>query len=202
MTKVLRAHAVIWVDEVQYSHYSFTARNRLPNNTMMVLPLKSDTRHGLIKDVELVATTAWRAKLSRTLEYHYKSIATPYVEEILRPYGKLVGLNAALLRQLCQDIESTTEWHWQSQLKGGQKLDNIYDDLQITSLRKQISTQLAMMTQELGGDVYLSGPSAWAKKGGYLWEQPFIERNIKIQYWYYDGPNFNSLELVKKFFAI
>lgn len=193
ITKVLASDRVIWVDEVDYSHYSFTARNKLPNGQMISVPLRAETRHGPINRVEIVPDLRWRKKLAKTLELHYHDAAAPYVAEIMRPYGLLVGLNAALLDRLLTDLGSGAVWHWQSQLLGGRKLASITDDRASSGLRRQISHQLAAMVAEVGGNVYLSGPSGRR----YLDESPFEVRGIEVRYWEHDGPNPCALELLR-----
>jgi len=119
--------------------------------------------------------------------------ALPYIEQIRRPYGLLVGLNAALLRKLLTALNSKADWHWQSQLIGGRPLTSIYDDRLESGKRRQISNQLAAMVAEVGGTVYLSGPSG--KK--YLDETPFEKLNVEVTYYKHEGPNPCALELLK-----
>lgn len=192
VTKILAADHVVWVDEVQFSHYSYTARNELANGTRVFVPVRSDSRHGPINRVEVAPDNGWRRKLARALRHAYGSLADPYCDEIERPYGLLVGLNAALLRVLLDDLRSTAMWHWQSQLLGGRRLDSITDDRATSGKRRQISGQLARMVAELGGDVYLSGPSG----RGYLDLTPFEELGITVRFWEHLGPNPSALELV------
>src|SRR3990167_7431071 len=191
--KILVSDAIIWVDEVQYSHYSFTARNKLSNGQELIVHLVAETRHGPINRVELVSQQYWRLKMARTLTHHLGEIAAPYAAEIVKPYGLLVGLNAALLRKLLTALNSKADWHWQSQLIGGRPLTSIYDDRLESGKRRQISNQLAAMVAEVGGTVYLSGPSG--KK--YLDETPFEKLNVEVTYYKHEGPNPCALELLK-----
>ena len=192
ISKILDSDAVIWADEVAYSHYSYTARNRMPDGSTVSAGLRAVSRHGPINRVELDPNSGWRAKLARTLLYHYGEAGEPYATEVLRPYGLLVGLNAALLHRLLGDLDSRAVWHWQSQLLGGRPLESIMDDRATSGLRRQISHQLAAMVAEVGGDVYLSGPSGRR----YLDEAFFVEREIEVRYWEHVGPNPCALALV------
>lgn len=192
VTKIMASNAVIWVDEVNYSHYSWTARNRLSNGQQIVVPLRAGTRHGPINRVQLDPSSGWRRKLARTLTHHLGAVAEPYNQEILRPYGLLVGMNAAILHRLLADVGCDAAWHWQSQLLGGRKLGSIVDDRQETGKRRQISYQLAAMVQEVGGTVYLSGPTGFR----YLDEEPFQQRGIEVRYWSHAGPNPCALEML------
>lgn len=193
LTKAAASDAVIWVDEVQFSHFSFTARNRMPDGSWLSLPVKSKTRMGAINRVELDRTARRLEKVARTLEHCYAGAAERYAAEVRRPYGLLVGLNTQLLRLLCEDLEIGAQWHWQSQLLAGRPLEHIVDDRPESGLRRQISSQLARMCAEVGGDIYLSGPSGM----NYLDEEPFRELEIEVRYWRHEGANPCGLQLVR-----
>jgi hypothetical protein len=123
----------------------------------------------------------WRQTHVRTLAQHYGDLTIGRLcDEILRPYRLLVGLNLALLAVLLDGSE--TACHFQSHLDGGHAVWAVG--------RKKwelapISQRLAMMTAELGGTTYLSGPSG----RNYLDENPFSQLGITVEYWEYSGPN-------------
>jgi hypothetical protein len=192
VNKIKASDAVIWVDEVDYSHFSWTARNMLSTGQRLVVPLRSESRHGPINRVEIAPEWRWREKLARTLTHCFGRVGEPYAAEVRRPYGLLVGLNAALLRLLLADLDSFAAWHWQSQLLGGRPA-SVEDDRAESGLRRGISYQLAAMVAEVGGDVYLSGPSGRR----YLDEAPFAERGIRVDYYEHVGPNPCALELLR-----
>jgi hypothetical protein len=54
-----------------------------------------------------------------------------------------------------------------------------------------------MMVEEVGGNVYLSGPSG--RK--YLDESPFNERGIKVEYFSFQGDNPSVLAMKVEVFA-
>jgi hypothetical protein len=192
--KIGWADTVIWLDEVQYSKGGWTNRNKLPSGAWLTVPVERATDGLPINRVRLVQHDTWRRHHVRALRQEYGS--GPLIEglcaEILRPYGLLVGLNLALLRPLLAAMGIFVPWHFQSHLDGGHAVtavsDVIYELL-------PISERLAMMVAELGGSVYLSGPSGFR----YLDERPFSERGIEVRYFEFSGPNPSAIaELASK----
>jgi hypothetical protein len=85
-------------------------------------------------------------------------------------------------------LRCSPTWAFQSHLDGGHATVAVSDKRSDLSV---ISHRLAMMVEELGGDVYLSGPSGH----NYLDETPFSERGIAVEYWRHEGPTSCILEL-------
>lgn len=179
--KVRSADACIWLDEVQYSHGGWSNRNKMPDGSWLTIPVERRTDMGPFNRVRISEHGDWRKDHVKALQQHYGvgNIAR-IANEIVRPYRLLVGLNLALLRILLED--ASTEWHFQSHLDGGNAVwatsEESYELL-------PISERLAMMVAELGGSVYLSGPSGYK----YLDERPFLERGLTVAYWKHEGPN-------------
>lgn len=178
--KVLAADAVIWLDQVAYSNGGYTNRNRLPDGTWLTVPV---ARHPLGTPIDKILVSAacgesWRGALADKLVYAWGASAVPFALEIMRPYRKLVGLNAALLRLMFAVLDPTIWQHWQAHLVSG--------------ARRDPSERLAAMVAEVGGDVYLSGPSG----RDYLDERPFDERGIEVRYWQHAGENPCALALL------
>jgi hypothetical protein len=92
--------------------------------------------------------------------------------------GRLVQLNKRLLLRLRDVAGLTPHWWWQSAF-------DFRDE--------DISEQLAYMTDRVGADTYLSGPSGRR----YLNEEPFRERGIAIRYHDYEGPTHSAVWLLK-----
>jgi hypothetical protein len=175
--KLAEADAVIWLDEVQYTKQGYTNRNRLPDGSWLTVPVERETDGLPINRVRISDERRWRARHARTLEQAYGrgELVEAVCAEILRPYRLLVGLNLALLRLL---LGRSPAWHFQSHLDGGHAVAAVSDE-RVALL--PISERLAMMTAELGGDTYLSGPSGFR----YLDETPFCERGIAVRYFTY-----------------
>lgn len=183
ITKVEESDAVIWLDEVQYTKGGWSNRNRMPDGSWLTVPVDRETDMAAFNRVRLSEHGGWRRKAVLTLAQHYgPEIASWLSVELGRPYRSLVGLNLALLRQVCRLREISTPWHFQSHLDGGHAVTAVSDNA-IELL--PISERLAMMVSELGGDVYVSGPSG----RNYLNEIPFHQRGIDVEYYHWSGEN-------------
>jgi len=180
--KVAAADAVIWLDEVQYEKGGWTNRNRMPDRSWLTVPVARVTDGEAMNRVRIGEEKGWREKHAAALERFYGPAAQPLIEEILRPYRLLIGLNLALLRVLLEGSRAGASWHFQSHLDGGRPpvvVSMDPEELKLSSLR------LALMTAELGGDTYLSGSSGRA----YLDEQPFHDLGIEVDYFDWRGRN-------------
>jgi hypothetical protein len=173
---------------VQYTKGGWTNRNRLPNGTWLSVPVERHVYGKPINRVRLGEPAKdWRQPLVRQLIEAWPGETTAAVcREILRPYRLLVGLNVELLRITLDALDIRPTWAFQSHLDGGHAVVAQGDrrDLSVISYR------LAMMVEELGGSVYLSGPSG----RNYLDEGPFAERGIVVEYWHHEGSNACVLE--------
>ncbi len=179
--KVRSADAVIWLDEVQYSHGGWSNRNRMPDGSWLTVPVERRTDMGPFNRVRISEHGNWRQDHVKAIAQHYRDHAIGRVcDEILRPYRLLVGLNLAILRIMLEGTD--TEWHFQSHLDGGHAVWAESDERVELA---PISERLAMMVAEVGGSVYLSGPSGYR----YLNEKPFAERGLTVRYWEHTGPN-------------
>lgn len=179
--KIAASDQVIWLDEVQYTHGGWSNRNRMPDGSWLTVPIERTTDMERFNRVRISEHDNWRLRHCRTLVQHYGAAVTDRLRsEIERPYRLLIGLNLALLAILLDDID--TPWRFQSHLDGGRATVVVSDD---RAELAPISERLAMMVAELGGDVYLSGPSG----RHYLDERPFSERGIKVDYFEWTNSN-------------
>ena len=193
VSKIQASDAVIWLDEVQFTKNGWTNRNKLPGGSWLTVPVE---RHCAYKPINRVRiggpVKEWREPFIRSLIEAWPGETTAAVcREILRPYRLLVGLNVAILRILLAELAPDVLWAFQSHLAGGHALPAVSSDKETL---KPISTQLAMMVEEVGGTVYLSGPSG----KNYLDETPFKERGIEVDYWVHSGSNPCALALVEQ----
>lgn len=179
--KVRDADAVVWLDEVQYTHGGWSNRNKV-GGAWLTVPIQRTTNMASFNEVRISEHRQWRLRHSRTLLQCYGNAAEPLVAEIERNFRLLVGLNLACLRVLCAGLEIDTPWVFQSHLDGGSAVRATSDEQ--TELLP-ISERLAMMVEEVGGDVYLSGPSG----RNYLSEEPFHERGIEVSYYEWSREN-------------
>lgn len=175
--KVMSADAVIWMDMMQYERHGFCNRNRFSDGAWLTVPVNEADDRGPFSRVRIADPSGFaRRKIARTLTHKIGAASAAFGRELLRPYEMLVGLNMALLAQMVP-VHSAA-WHMQSHLAAGR-----YDD---------VSHGLAAMTAELGGTVWLSGPSG----RNYLDEAPFAARGIEVRYFEHVGPNPCALELL------
>ncbi len=180
LEKVRQADAVVWLDEVQYSHGGWSNRNRMPDGSWLTVPIDRRSDMAPFNRVQISEHRGWRIRAARTLHQHYGPAADPLIAEINRPYGLLIGLNLALLRVLLDG--SDTAWHFQSHLDGGRAVTAVSEDRAVLA---PISERLAMMVAEVGGTTYLSGPSG----RNYLDERPFHDRGLTVDYFAWAGAN-------------
>lgn len=178
--KIQSADAVIWMDLMQYRRHSWVNRNRFADGTLVTIPVAESDTFAPINEVRISDPTGRkREKAARTLEHKLGEIAEPFAREIRRPYRLLAGMNAQLLRHLMDGLGIQVEQHYQSHLGSGR-----YDDT---------SEGLAEMVAEVGGTVWLSGPSG----RHYLDERPFLERGIRVEFFDHQGPNPSAVEFLK-----
>lgn len=182
--KIRQADRVIWLDRVQFAKGGWINRNRVAG-AWVTVPIDRATDGEPIAGVG-IADRPWRARVARTLEQHLGDAAGPLVAEVLTPYRRLVSLNVAVLARLLPALEVRAAWHFQSHLDSGEAVTAVGGRRELAP----ISVRLAGMVAELGGDVYLSGPSG----RGYLDETPFLRLGIRVDYFRWDGPNPSSAE--------
>lgn len=191
ITKLEASDAVLWLDEVQFTKNGWINRNYL-SNMWLTVPVQRNTDGQPINRVRIAEHGKWRMKMVDTIQQRVGKKADVICEEIMRPYRLLVGLNAAILRHLYLDVmrmsngQGDCAWHFQSHLDGGHAVRAV--SMESDELLP-ISDRLAMMVEEVGGDVYLSGPSG----KNYLDETPFKEREIEVRYWTFSEPNLCSV---------
>lgn len=180
--KIASADVCVWMDEMQYERHGFVNRNQLADGTTITVPVAEHDTFAPINRVRIGDPTGrGREKAARTLEHKLGEAAQPFAAEFRRPYRLLVGLNARLLRLLLDTLHIDVEEHYQSHLGAGRY--------------EATSNGLADMVAELGGTVWLSGPSG----RNYLDEEPFEERGIEVRYFdWHGGANHSAVELIRE----
>ena len=111
-SRIQSADVFVIVDDVQYSHYSLTNRNRIktPNGLLnLTVPLKSITKSdNLISNIKIDYQKNWPKKHLKTFEYCYKK--APYFNDIFGiihsiydlHHEKLVDFNFAFINKICK----------------------------------------------------------------------------------------------------
>lgn len=182
MSKVAAADAVIWMDEMQYERHGFVNRNRFEGESFMTIPVATEDTFAPINRVRIADPTGRaREKVARTIEARLGRFGPDFGFIVRQPFALLVGLNVALLDWMRSGhgIGEEAVWYFQSHLAAGRYANT--------------SEGLAAMVAEVGGTVWLSGPSG----RNYLDETPFAERGIEVRYYEHVGPNPCALELLR-----
>lgn len=190
VSKVLASDAVVWMDTVQYTKGGFTNRNRLPDGGWVTVPVAHGSSFAPINQVRVGHPRGdWRHFAIRKLRDAWPGETTERVcAHVGRGYPLLVGLNAAILGVMLDELGYRGEQHWQSHLDAGHAVAAVSDERAVLA---PISERIAVIVAGLGGTVYVSGPSGRR----YLDERPFLEREINVEYWRHEGPNPCALEL-------
>jgi len=190
MGKIRAADACIFMDSMQYERHGFVNRNRFSDGSWMTVPVNEHDTFAPINAVRIADPTGRRReKVARTLEHKLGPAADPYAAELRRPYKLLVGLNWALLQQLQSDLDIGTQAFLQSHLDAGHAVP-IWSENEREL--KPARERLAAMVAEIGGTVWLSGPSG----KHYLNEQPFNDLGIEVRYFEFSGPNPSAVSLL------
>jgi hypothetical protein len=189
--KIRAADAVIWMDQAQYERHGFVNRNRLSDGHWLTVPVNEHDTYAPINRVRIADDTGRaRGKIAKTLELRLGPAGAPFAAELRKPYRLLVGLNYQLIRILLDRLSIGTVHHFQSHLDAGHAVPAVSDDeASLLPMRER----LAHMVAEIGGTVWLSGPSG----RHYLDEAPFHDRGIAVRYFDHAGPNPSALELVR-----
>jgi hypothetical protein len=179
------------MDGMQYERHGFVNRNRLSDGAWLTVPVCEHDTFAPINRVRIADDTGRaREKIARTLEHRLGASAAPFAAELRKPYGLLVGLNYQLIRRMLDVLGIFTVEHFQSHLDAGHAVPVVGDDeQQLVPARER----LARMVEEIGGTVWLSGPSG----RGYLNEKPFNDRDIEVRYFDWPHPNPSALEALK-----
>lgn len=191
--KIQSADIAIVCCGFQMVRHGWVNRQRLADGTPLTIPYDNRDRYAPIGRVRIADPTfRARRKVARTLAMHFgDELAEPFAAELDRPRQRLVGLNIALNRVLLEKLGIETPLERQCDLESG-----VGSGPLVTSDMADmptISEQLAAMTAELGGTVWLSGPSGRA----YLDELPFLNLGLRVEYFEHSGPNPSAIELLR-----
>lgn len=194
ITKIQASGALILLDEVQYTKNGWTNRNKAPDGSWLTIPVESHCAFKPINRVKIgEPAKEWRPSFCARLRAAWPGEVTEAIcIEVMRPRELLLGLNMAILKIILEELAPAVSWQMQSWLAGGHSLPAVSPDREQL---KPISWQIAHMVSELGGTVYLSGPSG----RNYLSEEPFTEHGIAVEYWSHEGENPCALSLIKQY---
>jgi len=189
--RIRRADIVIWLDAAQYVRHSFVNRNRLSDGKWMTIPVDEHDTFAPINRVRIADPSGRaREKIARRLEYELGvGAAAPFACQLRRPYEMLAGLNYALIQRLFQALHIEVEQTFQSLLDPHHAIP-VWSEGEEPML--PVKERFADMTAQLGGDVWLSGPS---RHFGEEWR--FAARGIRVETYEHLGANPCALELLR-----
>lgn len=193
VSKIQAADLLIVCCGFQMVRHGWVNRQRLADGTPLTIPYDNRDRYAPIGRVRIADDTfRARRKVAKTLELRFgDEIAEPFADELARPYKRLAALNIALnnllLDLLDVHVPQVRQCDLEAGVGSGPLVTADHNDM------PSISEQLAAMVAEVGGTVWLSGPSG----RNYLNELPFHERGIDVRYWTHSGSNPCALEMLR-----
>lgn len=166
----------VFYDDVQYTKNDWRNRNRVKTPAglhWLTVPVGSAI-HRLVCEVE-IHDRAWPAKHWKTLSQSYAraphfAAYAPFFEEMLlgQAWDNLSALNQTFIRRIARDLLG---------------IRTEFADSRAYRLSGRRQERLLQLLQEVGAQVYLSGPSARA----YIEEPVFARAGIEVRYKSYAG---------------
>jgi hypothetical protein len=176
------ADVLVVYDDVQYTKNDWRNRNKIKTSHglhWLTAPVRKAPLHTAIDEIELDLSRPWRRMHLETISVSYRktpgfgAIFEGYREVLERAPPRLSALNVSLLRWLMQLMEIRTE----------------IVDVRSLSTSGHRTERLIGIVRELGGAVYLSGPSA----ASYLDAGAFRRAGIGLEYKSYVYPDYPQL---------
>ena len=162
----------VFLDDVQYTRRDWRNRNKFEINKRadwLTVPVKSHDRETKINKIEINPETNWQENHLKTFQYNYFKTqffkeANQLFAQIRLDYGNLLSnLTIETSKCIAQYLDLKVEFFNSSNL-----------GIEANSP----SERLALITSELGGNSYLSGPSAV----NYLDFSHFEKRKIQVSF--------------------
>lgn len=185
LDKMKKADVFVILDTVQFVNNNFHHRNRIRTDAGWMWLTVPVERHRIpLKDIHIKEDATQSRQPWR--EYHWNAITAAYnktnyfekfgpaLERIYKDtHHMLVALNMAIIKYLTETADIT-------------KPLILASDLGIDA--DDASRRLALITERLGGDTYLSGPSGRTKYE--LRREEFDSRGIKIAFQEFNHPSY------------
>jgi hypothetical protein len=178
--KAASSDRFVLLDTVPYRHGYFQNRNRLSHQGELIwltVPVQHRGHFGdEIRQIRIIDGRSWQRQYVGRLEDalrrapHRDEVIGPLREMIDETPSHLADLNVRIIRWLCEllDVRAPTL---------------LASELGTTGRKSEL---LAALCQEVGADVYLSGPSG----RDYLDLTPFHERKIEVEYFHFVHPTY------------
>lgn len=178
--KMARADTFIYLDTVQFTKRGYQNRVKIKGNQgaqWLTVPVKSKGRYfQSTNEVEIDNEIDWKKKHLNTIEKLYGGTANfePLFQKISDVYrGEYEHLVDFTYRGI-DLIRDALEIHTKTVLASSLKVGGNSSEL------------IVKLVKEVGGSVYLSGPSG----RNYLEEEVFQAENIKVEYHEYNEPEY------------
>lgn len=176
LAKVARADAVIWLDDVRFTTPGYVNRNQLPDGTWLTIPVERPSHRSRIREV-LIRGSDWQREHVRELVLHYAEPGDNADTQTIALIGKardgdrLADLNVAINGRLLA-------------LAGLAPAQHLQSDFPRTT-GASLSEKMARMVREIGGTVYVSGPSGRRL----LDPKTFARHGVTLGFYSFSGEN-------------
>lgn len=174
VSKIARADAVLWLDEVRFTTPGFVNRNQLPDGTWLTVPVERRDHLTPIREV-VIADDEWQAQHTQIIADHYaetphfnRDIFVPLGGPIANAGSPLVELNLVLMSRIFDQLGLGVRHHRQSEHR-------------VPS--GSLSSKLAHAVKSIGGTAYLSGPTTA------LDPEVFEAADLELLFFHFAGDN-------------
>ena len=160
----------VFFDDVQYTRRDWRNRNKFEINgevSWLTVPIKSHDRTSRINQIEMNNITDWQDLHLKTFSHSYAK--APFFDDAYDLFSEIRNC----------DQNSISEMTIQTCKSIAKYLDFETKFVTSSSLRIEADTpskRLALITSELGGQIYLTGPTA----SDYLEQFEFTNRHIEV----------------------
>lgn len=174
VSKIARADAVVWLDDVRFTTPGFVNRNQLPDGTWLTVPVERRDHLTPIREVQ-IGEEGWQRSHVQTLADHYRdaphfdrNFFLPLGGPLSAPGSPLLELNLALTDRLFAGLGLSPRQYRQSEHR---------------SPSGSLTTKLIHLVKSVGGTAYLSGPT------DALDPELFAEADLELLYFHFAGDN-------------
>jgi hypothetical protein len=167
--KILKSDAFVFLDNVQYSHGSWTNRVKIVNQKKPVwitCPVIHKGQHQTIQEIKIDDNQPWREKINNLIALNYSksdfySENYRFISDMIgRQEPMISGFNIKNIKAICDILDIETKFILQSEV----------------STSKKATELIIEITQSVGGTSYICGSGS----RNYQDDQKFSENNITL----------------------
>jgi len=162
----------VFLDDVQYTKSDWRNRNKFDINgdaAWLSIPIKSHSKFTKINEVEINNQTNWQQKHLRTFLYNYGR--APFFDDAYKIFSEIGNKNQDSLSTLTINTSKAVASYLNLQT-------HFITSSSLGIVGETPSMRLALITKELDGNLYLSGPTAI----DYLEIDEFEKRKIEVNF--------------------